>query len=373
MLPGNIQETDSKDKNDKFGGKKGESKMTSREIVKRAIHFENPPRIPYNYDSNRTPDNGQRYGDDFIWCFLNPLPGFNGKNAEGDRVDEWGNVWKDMGETFGEPVSFAYEGLEIYADKPLPDFQDPIRYETMRRIAEKNNGEKYLMGMLPHALFQTMIEIFGFEDFMPQIAGNTEEFTAFLDKMCDDCIGVIRKMADCGMDGIIMIEDMGLQDRMMISPKMWREIYAPRYTRMFAAAHECGLDVISHTCGHIVDILDMYIDCGLDVIQMDQQDNMGLEILSERFRGKVCFFCPPDLQTTIDFDRQQLFERCDRMVRLLSTEKGGFMAKTYPQPKAVHITDEYMQNLTDGFALASFAGVKRNFRKMWMSAWHLRS
>lgn len=328
--------------------------MTSKEIVKRAIHFENPPRIPYNYDSNRTPVTGKNYGDDFIWCFLDPAPGFNGKNADGDRVDEWGNVWKNMGETFGEPICFAYKGLETYAHKPLPDFLNPLRYQSMRQTAEENNGEKYLLGMLPHGIFQVMIELFGFEDFMLQIAGNTDEFQAFASKLCGDCIAIIRKMAECGMDGVILIEDMGLQDRMMISPQMWRDIYVPLYTRMFAAAHECGLEVFSHTCGYILDILDLYVQCGLDVIQLDQQDNMGLETLSERFRGKVCFFCPLDIQTTVNFSRKEIFDRCGQMVRLLSTEKGGFMAKTYPQPDALHITHEYMQNLADGFAMASF-------------------
>ena len=198
-----------------------------------------------------------------------------------------------------------------------------------------------------------MIELFGFAGFMMEMAGNPEEFSRFLDKMCDDCIGIIHRMAQAGIDGIIIIEDIGLQDRMMISPAMWQEFYAPRFARMFAAAHDCGMDVISHTCGHIVDILDQYIACGLDVIQMDQQDNMGLELLSQRFQGKVCFFCSPDIQRTMGMDREALFARCDEMVRLLATEHGGFMAKTYPQPEAIHITHEYMQNLADGFAAAS--------------------
>jgi len=29
------------------------------------------------------------------------------------------------------------------------------------------------------------------------------------------------------------------------------------------------------------------------------------------------------------------------------------MAKTYPQPEAIHITQTYMQNMVDGFAAAS--------------------
>lgn len=37
------------------------------------------------------------------------------------------------------------------------------------------------------------------------------------------------------------------------------------------------------------------------------------------------------------------------MVKCLNTPKGGFMAKTYPQPDAIQITDEYMKNMTDAF------------------------
>lgn len=325
--------------------------MTSREIVKRAIHFEYPPRIPYNYDSNRE-NCTQFFGDDFIWCFVDKPAGFVPYNRDGDKVDEWGCVWKTMGETFGEPTVFPLEELEEYADTPLPDFDAPERYASIARTVRDNGEEKYVMGMLPTGIFQIMLHLFGFEDFMVQIAGNTEEFTRFAGRLCDLCIRCIHRMADAGVDGVILIEDMGLQDRMMISPRMWHDIYAPLYTRMFRAAHDRGLDVISHTCGHIVSILDDYIACGLDVIQMDQQDNMGLETL-RRFAGKVCFFCPMDIQTTVSFTREQAFERTRYMTECLATKAGGFMAKTYPQPGAIHLTNEYMRNMVDGFAAAS--------------------
>ena len=322
--------------------------MTSREIVRRAIHFQNPSRIPCNYDSNRTPCR-ECYGDDILWCFAKSQSRFN---EAGDKVDERGCVWKSMGETFGEPTEFPLEELEEYADTPLPDFDRADRYDEMRRQIEENKGEKYMMAMMPTGIFQIMIHLFGFEDFMCQIAGNTEEFARFASNLTDLCIRCIHRIADAGADGIILIEDMGLQDRMMISPTMWHDIYAPLYTRMFAAAHQRGLDVISHTCGHIVSILDDYIACGLDVIQMDQQDNMGLETLHQ-FAGKVCFFCPLDIQTTIDFDRKAIFDRAQKMVDCLATPAGGFMSKTYPQPDAVHITDRYMRDMTDAFAAAS--------------------
>ena len=327
--------------------------MTSRELVKRAIHFQNPPRIPVNYDSNRTPLR-EEYGEDMIWGFVDPDPNFQPFNENGDKVDEWGCVWKSMGETFGEPTNFPLQGLETFADTPLPHLDDPARYESIREIVRKNKGEKYVMGMLPCGIFQIMIHLFGFEDFMYQIAGNTEEYTAFAYNLNELCIRCIHQMADAGVDGIILIEDMGLQDRMMISPAMWHEIYAPLYTKMFVAAHSRGLDVLSHTCGHIVSILDDYIACGLDVIQMDQQDNMGLETLSQ-FAGRVCFFSPMTIQPTMGFTREQAMERTRRMGENLATPQRGFRAKTYPQPDAIHITDEYMRNMVDGFTAASKA------------------
>ncbi|HOV21237.1 MAG TPA: hypothetical protein P5150_02550 [Candidatus Ratteibacteria bacterium] len=44
-----------------------------------------------------------------------------------------------------------------------------------------------------------------------------------------------------------------------------------------------------HSCGYIVDILDGLIESKLNVIQMDQQENMDVENLSNRFGGHICF------------------------------------------------------------------------------------
>ena len=324
--------------------------MTSKEIVKRAIHFKNPPRIPYNFDSNRTPTPLEHsYGDDFTWCFLDKPVDFIEINQDGDKVDEWGCIWKTMGETFGEPTTFPLEGLEVFDDILIPNYLDPERYKSIRKAVQENTQEKYMLAMMPVGIFQIMIHLFGFEDFMYQVAGNTENYEKLATKLTDIAIQVIELFADCGVDGIILIEDMGLQDRMMISPQMWKDIYYPLYSRMFDYAHGKGLDVMSHTCGHIMDILGLYIDAGLDVIQLDQQDNMGLENLSNNFKGEVCFFNCLDIQTSLSLSESELKEQAINMANILGTPNGGFMAKTYPQPNALRITHEYMQSMSDGF------------------------
>lgn len=44
--------------------------MSGRELVKAAIHFKNPERILYNFDSNRTPYNGHLYGEEYVLGML---------------------------------------------------------------------------------------------------------------------------------------------------------------------------------------------------------------------------------------------------------------------------------------------------------------
>ena len=85
--------------------------LCSRDLVKRAIEFRTPERIPYNFDSNRTPVTAERYGDDFAWVFSTP-PGDNFPIALGDDRyrNEFGVVYHRRGATFGEAVEFPLAG-----------------------------------------------------------------------------------------------------------------------------------------------------------------------------------------------------------------------------------------------------------------------
>ena len=90
-----------------------------------------------------------------------------------------------------------------------------------------------------------------------------------------------------------------------------------------------------HSCGYIVDILDDLIEAGLDVIQMDQQENMGLNLLAERFAGTVTFFSPVDIQTVMsNGSEKEIRQYCYKMVEKLGAKNGGFIAKYYIDSKA---------------------------------------
>ena len=137
---------------------------------------------------------------------------------------------------------------------------------------------------------------------------------------------------------------------MMISPDSWREIWKPRYARVYQAAKDEGMLTFLHSCGYIVDILDDLIEIGLDVIQMDQQENMGLENLDARVGGQLAFWCPVDIQQTMVHGFIDDIEQyVKRMIETVGSHRGGLISMAYSTPEAVHHTKEKLMAMSAAF------------------------
>ena len=105
-----------------------------------------------------------------------------------------------------------------------------------------------------------------------------------------------------------------------------------------------------HSCGYIVDILEDLIEAGLSVIQMDQQENMGVELLGERFGGRLAFWCPVDIQQTMvhgTLDDIRAYAR--KLIERLGCFDGGFISKWYGSPQAVGHSDERIRAMSEAF------------------------
>lgn len=311
--------------------------QSSYELVKRAIEFTGPERVPYNFDENRTPEIETKYGDDFIWMFVDPDPKFVPSEV---GENEWKVVYETLDKSFGQAKTHPLSDLKELNSFKFPDYTLSDRYKNMEKRI-KQNPDKYVLGLFPNFFFQTMMDLLGFENLMYSLVDKRPDIEKLMDKLMNSCLTVLDNMADRGVNGIIAIEDLGVQDRLMISPNLWRELFKPKYAKVIKKAHQRGLHVFSHTCGYILDIIEDFIEIGLDVIQIDQQDNMGIENLSERYSGRVCFFCPTDIQTTLikPDNFPAIEEKAKQLINAFGSQDGGFMSKTYPQPEAIMIPE----------------------------------
>lgn len=294
--------------------------MPPREIVKRTVRFQGADRFPYELPPE--------YGTDFAWVDMNPSPDARPRKGR----DEWGCVWENVGvSNLGEVKEFPLRDWSDWDRLVIPDIHDPARWKGLEGARERA-GDLFLMGT-GISLYERVHFIRGLHNAWLDILAAPEDLARLIDVLVEMNLVAIERYAGVGADGYFFCDDWGLQNRLMISPEAWQEIWKPRYARIYEAAHRARLLTFLHSCGDIVDILDDLIEIGLDVIQMDQQENMGLELLGERFGGRITFWCPADIQATmVRGSVDEIRAYCRRMVRLLGRPEGGFIARWYGDP-----------------------------------------
>ena len=317
--------------------------MTSRERVARTVRFQGADRMPCDLDST--------HGSDFVWVGMTPSPDERPFQSRGR--DEWGCLWDNIGvSSLGEVKEPALSSWEGWAALNIPDISEPHRWTKLERTC-REAGNRFILAT-GLSIYERIHFVRGLENTWMDIMEEPDNLCRLIDVLVDMNLYAIRRYAQAGANGFIFCDDWGLQDRLMIDPETWRRIWKPRYARIYRAAREAGLLTFLHSCGNIVSILDDLIEIGLDVIQMDQQENMTLELLGDRFGGRITFWCPVDIQQTMARgDPDEIRAYCRKMVTHLGRPNGGFIAKWYSDPAGAGHAPEAIEAMCDEFARLS--------------------
>ncbi|MEI6914128.1 MAG: uroporphyrinogen decarboxylase family protein [Armatimonadota bacterium] len=317
--------------------------MNSRELVFRAAKFQGPDRLPYLLSAE--------YGSDFVCTTMDPNP----DARPGDGIDEWGAIWQNIGiSRLGQVKEFPLKDWIDFDGLKIPDVTEACRWEAVRS-ARESAPDKFLLGS-GISLYERVHFLRGIENAWMDIYTNPDELARLLDILVDMNVKAISYYSNYGVDGYMLWDDWGLQDRLMIAPEKWRQIWKPRYAEVFRAAHDAGMVTFLHSCGYIADILDDLIEVGLEVIQMDQQENMGLDLLGEQFGGRIAFWCPVDIQNTMcKGSLDDIRSYAHRMVDLLGRPNGGFIAMWHADPVGAGHTQEAVDAMCNEFIQISEA------------------
>lgn len=325
--------------------------MTGKERVLRALEFKHPDKVPIFITQLAAKD----FKTDFDKKFGNDIAIYrfpeNRKIISANKYfDEWNCGWElmsTMGEVKDHPIKSWEDDFENMTVPP--DFsQDSIR--NMKEFFD-NHPEKFKLGQVWFLMFERMHFLRGFSELLEDLYLERENAERLADIIIDYQIKKIDVCARAGCDGIFCSDDWGIQDSLIINPNLWRDFFKPRYKRIIDAAHERGLKIILHSCGYIIDIIEDFIELGLDALQCDQQDNMGIDKLSERFGGRITFVCPTDLQTALCTNDPVLIDaKAKELVEKLGGFGGGFIAKTYTQPDHINVTEESVLTMLEAFS-----------------------
>ena len=163
--------------------------------------------------------------------------------------------------------------------------------------------------------------------------------------------GVIDRFGEAHMDAVMFCEDLGTQDRVLIGPRMWLDIFRPLYERLTSRAHAHGMKVIQHSCGYNWELVDPLCEAGIDCLQFDQPAVYDQPALAATLRRHhVGLFSPCDIQKVLPTGNRAFIEAETR--RLAETFRGGLIAKNYPDLHGIGVLPEWDQWAYEAFVEA---------------------
>jgi uroporphyrinogen decarboxylase len=162
----------------------------------------------------------------------------------------------------------------------------------------------------------------GFENALTDIVLQRDFFEEVIEHLTDLLLQIVERLARLPIDGVMFADDWGYQDGVLIGAQRWREIFKPRYARIFERVHAAGKYVLHHSCGAIAEILPDVIEIGLDVyesVQPEAKNNNPYE-LKRKFGRDITFWGGLGSQSTIPFGtpediRREVARLCAQMGR----------------------------------------------------------
>jgi uroporphyrinogen decarboxylase len=317
--------------------------MNSRERYRRALTFSGPDRVPvmhrtipgaFRRHGGRLEALYDRYPSDVLlspstrawFAFKRGVVESSG--ALKGVTDEWGCVWDSLnadylGQVFGHPLD---------AWDKLAGFQAPeptVGIEGLAEMVEtvKADGHQHYALIEVGTLWHLTNWLRGFENSLmdviedrPEMYALRDIITAFLLKRVE----ILLRHRE-HIDGILVNDDWGTQETLMIRPEYWRKVYKPAYAKIVAAIKAGGCFAHLHTDGVTEAIMDDLIEIGFDELN-PQMSCMDIEAVGRRVGGRVCVRADMDRQYVLPFGTPAEVARyVERLHAAFGTLKGGYV------------------------------------------------
>ena len=262
--------------------------LSPKENFLRAVRFEGPDYVP----------NGRKLPIKLV--------GYHGVNPEDNRPSgamEWCDFW-------GVGFSWVREGIMPFPSRhPLgdpdrlyefrwPDPSDLARLGPAREKAAVVDRRRLLLHVSHRStIFERAWKLAGMENLLIMMVAEPDKADWVFEHIIEFQLGIARQYLDLEPDMAHLGDDLGTQKGLFFSPILFRRFLKPRYARIIDLYKEHGVLIRFHCDGNILDLVDDFMDLGIDVLNPVQSRAIGdLELVRAKTAGRMALWGGIDTQ-----------------------------------------------------------------------------
>ncbi|MBD3183046.1 hypothetical protein GF312_12195 [Candidatus Poribacteria bacterium] len=232
---------------------------------------------------------------------------FHRNLPENASINEWGTAFvrgsNPAYDHFIAPLTYAATVKEI-EDYPLHDITAPYRHEHLENSVKSIHDDGYAaFAGMACTIFEVSWQIRGYNELMMDFYDNPEMAECLLNRITDLRCFMARRYAEAGADILGLGDDVGMEDRLMMSPSVWYKWLGSRLAKVIRAAREVKPDIIIHyhSDGYIEPIILKLIEIGLNVLNPVQPECMNPAKLKNMYGDQLAFWGTMGIQGTMPF------------------------------------------------------------------------
>ena len=171
-------------------------------------------------------------------------------------------------------------------------------YDQLARKAKRLREETdyLLVGFFGGHIFQSSQSLRGWDTFLLDLLINRVFAEALMDRLVQANIERFERYAETVgryVDVIQFEDDLGMQDRPLLRPALYRQVVKPYHARLFRfAKSRCDAYLLLHTDGAVAPFIPDFIEMGIDILNPVQVSAAGMDTktLKREFGDDIVFW-----------------------------------------------------------------------------------
>jgi uroporphyrinogen decarboxylase len=245
--------------------------------------------------------------------------------------DEWGRgrIWDALGQyaAYYYPLERA-ETVDEILRYLWPDLDAPYRYADLEnQVAQGHAGGYAVYGYLQETVFEVAWQLRSMDRLFEDISHQDEKAVLLLDRITECRVAAARAYARAGVDVISLGDDVAMQNRLLMSRRMWRSWFQPRLQQVIDAARAVRPDVLIeyHSDGKLDDLVGDLQAAGVDILNPVQPECIDHAWVKAAFGDLLAFSGGLGVQSVLPFGTaEEVREHTRKAIRTLGAG-GGYI------------------------------------------------